>query len=183
MHIAFSSMAEDQPRHVQAAGRAISLISYLIFYIVTLLFVLVAIVLIFLAFDRLYLTVVALPNVALDVLFECIGFTTVAAAVFELARTMFEEDIQSRVKMNAPRKVRRFISRFMTVIIISLAIEFLTMVFRYSHKPNEFGFLINAAVVAMGVAAVFIAWSVFNWTSVPVEQHEDSIADKPDDKE
>ena len=89
-------------------------------------------------------------------------------------------DLRLEVRMNAPRKIRRFISRFMTVIIISLSIEFLTMVFRYSHKTDEFAYLVNAAAVAIGVAAIFIAWAIFNKDSVPVEKIEHDIPDKVD---
>jgi hypothetical protein len=46
------------------------------------------------------------------------------------------------------------------------------MVFRFSHKPDEFVFLYEAAAVAFGVALLFIAWSLYNWTSVAVEKHE-----------
>lgn len=174
-------MGDERAGGAGATTVVMDLVSSLIFYTITLLFILISIVMIILAFDRLYLTVIALPNVALELLFECIGFTTVSAAVIELAKTMYEEEIRSRVRMNAPRKIRRFISRFMTVIIISLSIEFLTMVFRYSHKTDEFAYLVNAAAVAIGVAAIFIAWAIFNKDSVPVEKIEHDIPDKVDD--
>ncbi len=152
--------------------------SYLVFTIITLLFFLLSVFLICLAFDRLIVTVAAFPNILLDALFETIGFTTIAAAVFELARTMYDEEIKSPVHMNAPLKIRHFISRFLTVIIISLSIEFLTMVFRYSHKPDEFGFLLQASAVAIGIALVFIAWAIYNRTSIAVERHEHELAAK-----
>jgi hypothetical protein len=96
----------------------------------------------------------------------------VGVAVVELARTMYEEEIQSPIQMTAPLKIRHFLSRFLTVIIISLAIEFLTMVFRFSHKPDEFVYLYEAAAVALGAALLFVAWALYNWTSVAVEKHE-----------
>lgn len=150
--------------------------SRLIFLVITLLFVLISVVLICMAFDRLWLTVRAFPMISLDFLFETIGFTTIAAAVFELARTMYDEEIRSKVKMNAPIKIRHFISRFLTVIIISLSIEFLTMVFRFSHKPDEFQYLIQAAAVAVGISLLFVSWAFYNKTSVPVEQYEHGVA-------
>ncbi|HEY3273229.1 MAG TPA: hypothetical protein VGJ92_05670 [Methanocella sp.] len=85
---------------------------------------------------------------------------------------MYEEEIQSPIQMTAPLKIRHFISRFLTVIIISLSIEFLTMVFRFSHKPDEFVYLYEAAAVALGAALLFVAWALYNWTSVAVEKHE-----------
>jgi hypothetical protein len=154
------------------ARKSIHLTSDLIFYVVTIFFILMSVLLICLGFYRLYLTVIALPDVRLDFLFEGIGFITVASAVFELARTMLEEEILSKVRMNAPRKIRHFISRFMTVIVISLSIELLTMVFRYSHRASEFNFLYNASAVAAGIALVFTSWAIFNRISVRVEEWE-----------
>jgi hypothetical protein len=163
----------DLPPDIRVANIILAVLSKAIFYIIILLFILTAAFMLLLGFYSLYLTVMTLPAVKLDTLFEAIGFTTVSSAVFELARTMFDEELKSEVKMNAPRKIRHFISRFMTVIMISLSIEFLTMVFRYSHKPDEFLYLYEAAAVAAGIALVFVAWAYFNKTSVGVEEWEE----------
>jgi len=163
---------ERKPVDITATDAILNIVSRVIFYLIILLFILIAALLIVLAFYSLWATVTALPVVKLDSLFEAIGFTTVSSAVFELARTMFDEELKSTVKMNAPRKIRHFISRFMTVIIISLSIEFLTMVFRFSHKADEFVYLLQSAAVAAGIALVFVAWSYFNKTSVGVEEWE-----------
>ncbi len=167
---------------IALSDRLLNYASAAIFYVVTLLFILVSILLICLAFDRLLVTAASFPQVQLDSLFETIGFTTVAAAVFELARTMYEEEIRSLTKMTAPLKIRHFISRFLTVIVISLSIEFLTMVFRYSHKTGEFVYMYEAAAVAIGIALIFFAWAYYNKTSVYVEQHEHEICDTGDQR-
>lgn len=163
----------DLPPDIRVANIILAILSKAIFYIIILLFILTAVFMLLLGFYSLYLTVMALPSIKLDTLFEAIGFTTVSSAVFELARTMFDEELKSGVRMNAPRKIRHFISRFMTVIMISLSIEFLTMVFRYSHKPDEFMYMYEAAAVAAGIALVFVAWAYFNKTSVSVEEWEE----------
>jgi hypothetical protein len=163
----------DLPPDIRVANIILAVLSKAIFYIIILLFILTAAFMLLLGFYSLYLTVMAHPSIKLDTLFEAIGFTTVSSAVFELARTMFDEELKSEVRMNAPRKIRHFISRFMTVIMISLSIEFLTMVFRYSHKPDEFLYLYEAAAVAAGIALVFVAWAYFNKTSVGVEEWEE----------
>jgi hypothetical protein len=169
----------DKKDLYRISDRVMDLISLLIFYLIMVLFIIIAIVLIGLAFDRLWVTAVTFPNVSLDVLFEAIGFTTVGVAVVELARTMYEEEIQSPIQMTAPLKIRHFLSRFLTVIVISLAIEFLTMVFRFSHKPDEFIYLYEAAAVALGAALLFVAWAFYNWTSVAVERHEHDTVGLP----
>ncbi len=165
--------------YLRSTDRLMGLVSVIVFSVVTLLFTLISVLLVGMAFDRLWAAASVFPQIALDSMFEAIGFTTIAAAVFELARTMYEEELRSPTKMTAPLKIRHFISRFLTVIIISLAIEFLTMVFRYSHKPSEFGYMFEAAAVALGIAALFLAWAYYNRTSVPIEQYEHEICDQP----
>lgn len=160
---------QDQNR---LSDRVVTLISMVIFYLIMVLFIIIAVVLVGFAFDRLWITVTTFPNVSLDVLFEAIGFTTVAVAVVELAQTMYEEEIHSPKEMKATVKTRHFLSRFLTVIVISLAIEFLTMVFRFSHQPDEFVYLYEASAVALGAAVLFLAWGLYNWTSIIVERHE-----------
>jgi hypothetical protein len=168
-------MPDNAPADVGITDIILSILAKVIFYTIILLFILSSAVLLLLAFYSLWITVTALPVIKLDSLFEAIGFTTVSSAVFELARTMFDEELRSDVKMNAPRKIRHFISRFMTVIIVSLSIEFLTMVFRYSHKADEFSYLFESAAVAIGIAVVFVAWSYYNKTSVAVEEWENKL--------
>ena len=88
----------DRSEKETVPDRAMDLISILIFYVITLLFILISLVLICMAFDRLYVTVTAFPQIALDSLFETIGFTTIAAAVFELAGRCTRRRYVARLK-------------------------------------------------------------------------------------
>jgi hypothetical protein len=55
--------------------------------------------------------------------------------------------------------VRRFISRFLVVVVVALAIEALVGAFHYvHHDPDQ---LPHAAAIAMAAAALLIAWGVF----------------------
>jgi hypothetical protein len=58
-----------------------------------------------------------------------IGLLTIAIASLELGQTVLEEEIQRKAHMSTPTRVRRFLSRFMILIVVSLAIEFLIIVF------------------------------------------------------
>ncbi|MGA9139246.1 MAG: hypothetical protein WBZ29_03420 [Methanocella sp.] len=155
--------------------KVLGLTSSIIFYLVTISFVLISIMLICLAFYRLWQAVTSWPNVVITTLFESIGFTTIAAAVFELAKTIYDEEIASMIKMDHPGKIRHFMSRFLTVIIISLCIEFLTMVFRFSHNPVEYVYMFESAAVAVGIALIFASWAYFNKISEGTEKWERKI--------
>lgn len=163
------------PDSEKIPSKVLGLISSIIFYVVTILFILISIMLVCLAFYRLWQAATSWPNVMITMLFESIGFTTIATAVLELAKTIYDEEIVSMVKMDRPGKIRHFMSRFLTVIIISLCIEFLTMVFRFSHNPSEYYYMFESAAVAAGIALIFISWAYFNKISESTEKWERQI--------
>jgi hypothetical protein len=95
----------------------------------------------------------------LDTVLESLAVITVALAALELAQTIIEEEVQREVHMSAPTRVRRFLSRFMVVLVVALAIESLVLVFRYSHETPQY--MAYAAIVAFAAASLMIAWGVF----------------------
>ena len=65
---------------------------------------------------------------------ETIGLLTIAVVALELGQTILEEEVQRQAQISAPTRVRRFLSRFMVVIIVALSIECLVAVFEIAHK-------------------------------------------------
>jgi hypothetical protein len=90
---------------------------------------------------------------------EAVGMLTIAVAALELSQTVWEEEVQRKAIMSAPTRVRRFISRFLVVVVVALAIEALTAAFRFVHDAPER--LPDAASIAVGAAALLVAWGVF----------------------
>lgn len=95
----------------------------------------------------------------LDMVLESLAVMTVALAALELGQTILEEEVQREVQMSAPTRVRRFLSRFMVVLVVALTIESLVLVFRFSHERPEY--MAYAALVGFAAAALMIAWGVF----------------------
>jgi hypothetical protein len=91
---------------------------------------------------------------------ESIALLTIAVAAMELGQTVLEEEIQrSTTQLSAPTRVRRFVSRFLVVVVVALSIETLVGVFRFLHEdPSQL-----PSVAAIGVAAgvLLAAWGVF----------------------
>ena len=80
-------------------------------------------------------------------------------AALELGQTILEEEVQREAHMSAPTRVRRFLSRFMIVIVVSLAIESLIIVFQFVHdNPAQ---LPQASLVAIAAAVLLAAWGLF----------------------
>jgi hypothetical protein len=90
---------------------------------------------------------------------EAIGLLTIAVAALELGQTVLEEEVQREAHMSAPTRVRRFLSRFLIVVIVSLSIETLVAVFRLLHDSPEL--LPQASTIGFATAALLAAWGVF----------------------
>ena len=54
---------------------------------------------------------------------KCVAKLTIAMASLELAHTIVEDELKGDDKMSAPARTRQMLSRFLVVVIVSLAIE------------------------------------------------------------
>jgi hypothetical protein len=98
---------------------------------------------------------------------QTIALLTVAVAALELGQTILEEEVQRRAHMSTPTRVRRFLSRFMIVLVVSLSIEGLVVVFKASNEAPEH--LPYAAAIGFMAAALLLAWGAFIWFNRSVE--------------
>jgi hypothetical protein len=90
---------------------------------------------------------------------EGIGMLAVALVALEMSQTVVEEEVVRRVHVSAPTRVRRYLSRFLVVVVVALGIESLVAVVQALHERPET--LPHAASVAVGAAALLAAWGVF----------------------
>jgi len=95
----------------------------------------------------------------LNAVLESIAVLTVAVAALELGQTILEEEVHRQAQMSAPTRVRRFLSRFMVVLVVALSIETLVLVFRLSEEEIES--LPYAASVGVAAALLLAAWGLF----------------------
>src|SRR3569832_2904551 len=54
---------------------------------------------------------------------EAIGLLGVAVVALQIAQTIVEEEVIREAHVSAPTRVRRFLSRFLVVVFVALAIE------------------------------------------------------------
>jgi hypothetical protein len=101
---------------------------------------------------------------------EGIALLTVAVAALELGPTIMEEEVQREAQISAPRRVRRFFSRFMIVLIVALAFEALVAVFEFSHENPAH--LPYAAAIDLMAAVLLAAWGLFVWLNQSTGQLE-----------
>ena len=101
---------------------------------------------------------------------ESVGMVAVALVALEMAQTVIEEEVVRRVHVSAPSRVRRYLSRFLVVVVVALAIESLVAVVEALHERPET--LPHAASVAVGAAALLAAWGLFVRLNRTVEELE-----------
>jgi hypothetical protein len=101
---------------------------------------------------------------------EAIAVLTVSVAALELGQTVIEEEVIREAHMSAPTRVRRFLSRFMIVVVVALSVETLVAVFRLVHEQPER--LPQAATIGLAAAALLAAWGVFLRLNRAVEELE-----------
>ena len=90
---------------------------------------------------------------------ESIGLLTIAVVALELGQTVLEEEVRREVQVSAPTRVRRFLSRFMVVVVVALSIESLVAVFEHAHE--DAARLPQIASIAAAAAVLLVAWGVF----------------------
>ncbi len=94
----------------------------------------------------------------LHAVLESIAVLTVALAALELGQTILEEEVLREAQMSAPTRVRRFLSRFMIVLVVALTIETLVLAFRYGDEPEQLPYV---AGVGLAAAVLLAAWGFF----------------------
>lgn len=94
-----------------------------------------------------------------NAILEGIGLLTIAVVALELGQTILEEEVQRQAQVSAPTRVRRFLSRFLVVIIVALSIECLVAVFEIAHKDASQ--LPQAASIGVAAGVLLAAWGIF----------------------
>ncbi len=107
---------------------------------------------------------------------ESIGLLTIAVVALELGQTILEEEVRRESQVSAPTRVRRFLSRFMVVVVVALSIEALVAIFELAHEDASR--LPQAASVAIAAGVLLAAWGVFIKLNKSAEELEPEALEK-----
>ena len=100
-----------------------------------------------------------LNSAAAQSIIETVGLLAAAVVALQIAETIMEEEVIRAADISAPTRVRRFLSRFFVVVIVSLAIEGLVATFKAIHEaPSQLPY---AAALIVSVGILLAAWGVF----------------------
>lgn len=153
-----SEQQDPEPSKSRPLGRLVFTPAY---WCVLLLFIVCAAGLVVLAVMELWQGLVVAGTNAdrFSRILEAIGLLTVAVASLELSQTILEEEIKRHMHISAPTRVRRFMSRFLVVVVVALSIETLVSVFELAHRDPSA--LPDAAAIGIAVGAILAGWGVF----------------------
>ena len=90
---------------------------------------------------------------------ESLGILAIALVALEIAQTVVEEEVVRRAQVSAPTRVRRYLSRFLVVIVVALSIKYLVAVVRFMDEDPRL--LWSASSIGLAAAALLTAWGVF----------------------
>lgn len=98
-------------------------------------------------------------RIEINHIFESTILLTLSLAIFDLVKTLFEEEVLGRPKHDPSSDMHKTMVRFLGSIIIALSIEALMLVFKFAMTSPEK--LINALYIIGGVSMLLIGLAVY----------------------
>jgi hypothetical protein len=114
-------------------------------------------------------------------LIETIGLIAVAVVSLQMAQTITEEEVVREEHISAPTRVRRFLSRFMVVVVVALVVEGLVATIKALHE--DMTHLAGAASPLVAAALLLAGWGVFVRLNAFAEQLEPEAMQKAKDED
>jgi hypothetical protein len=101
----------------------------------------------------------ALDRDAAEQIIEAVGLLAAAVVALQIAQTVAEEEVLRDAHISGPTRVRRFLSRFLVVIVVALTIEGLVATFKAAHEGPEY--MLYAASMVLATGVLLAGWGVF----------------------
>jgi len=100
-----------------------------------------------------------LDRAAAQGIIEAVGLLAAAVVALQIAQTITEEEVIRDSHISGPTRVRRFLSRFLVVIVVALSIEGLVATFKALHEdPAQLPY---AASILLSVGVLLAGWGLF----------------------
>ena len=98
-------------------------------------------------------------RIELEIIFKPIIALTLGIAIFDLAKTILEQEVYFKSYSKNAKVETKMITKFLITIIIALSIEALIVVFKIAI--NDYHMMINALYLISGISLILVALSVF----------------------
>ena len=142
----------------------------LVHALIALMFLLAALALIYLA-GQIAWKVMEEASLVSAVVYvvEALGILAAAIVSVQISQTILEEEIIRDVHTSGPSRIRRFLSRFMVMLVVALTIEGLIASFKAQKGPQH---LLYSAALLAATGILLVGWGVFIKLNSAAEQLE-----------
>lgn len=103
--------------------------------------------------------VFAKSDISLEMIFKPIIALTLSIAIFDLAKTILEQEVFFKSYSKNSKVETKILTKFLSTIIIALSIEALIVVFKIAI--NDYEKMINAFYLIAGISLILISLTVF----------------------
>ncbi|ADU34545.1 hypothetical protein J2W30_001645 [Variovorax boronicumulans] len=93
-----------------------------------------------------------------EAIIEAVGVLAAGVVALQISQTVLEEEVLREAHISAPTRVRRFLSRFMVVIVVAVAVEGLVATFKAREAPE---LMLHAATMLGAVGLLMAGWGLF----------------------
>ena len=90
---------------------------------------------------------------------EAVGLLAAAVVALQIAQTIAEEEVVRDAQISGPTRIRRFLSRFLVVIVVALTIEGLVATFKAAHENPAH--MLYAASIVLAAGVLLAGWGIF----------------------
>jgi Ni/Fe-hydrogenase subunit HybB-like protein len=100
-----------------------------------------------------------LDRSAAQEILEGVGLLAAAVVALQIAQTIVEEEVLRDAHISGPTRVRRFLSRFLVVVVVALTIEGLVATFKAAQEdPSQ---MLYAASIVFAAGVLLAGWGAF----------------------
>lgn len=99
-----------------------------------------------------------LDAAAAEAIIEALGLMAAAVVALQISQTITEEEVVRDAHISAPTRVRRYLSRFMVVVVVAVAVEALVAIFKAREEPQ---LLLFGAATLCAVGVILAGWGLF----------------------
>ncbi len=109
----------------------------------------------------------------IEAMFKATILLTLALAIFDLVKTIFEEEVLGRHNQDESTGIHKTMVRFLGSIVIALAIEALMLVFKFAiTDPTH---IVSAVYLIGGVAVLLVSLAYYVKSVSTINRENDSI--------
>ena len=157
-----------EPKSITNIATNISRITYSLFSVALGI---VALLLFFKAIQAFFVNGLDITTIESKDIFSATILLTLSLAIFDLVKTLFEEEVIGKTHSDKSYTIHKTMVRFLGSIIIALSIEALMLVFKFAMTdPNK---ILHAIYLIGGVALLIISLGLYIYLTTKNQQKDE----------